>query len=574
MKISAVTCFCGVVLLAVAGCDRSVGPVPAAAQGETAAVAGAAAEAAAAQITAEQLRAQIAKLSDDEFQGRGTSTPGDDKARKYLAQQLQSMGYEPGGPDASWEQPMDLIGVTAAMPSRWEFRRGSKQLSLKAKDQFIAASGVQNEHAALDHAEVVFVGYGIQAPEYQWDDFKQQNLRGKVLLMLNNDPDWDPALFAGTTRLYYGRWTYKYESAARQGAAGAIIIHTTPSAGYPFQVVQTSWSGEQFELPATAGEQRIQVRSWVTESAARDLVALAGKNLDQLIEAAKQRDFHPVPLGVTTSLQLTNRVNRTRSANVLGLLRGADPMLRNEVVIYSAHHDHLGIGEPDAKGDRIYNGALDNGAGMAQVLAIAKAFKALPEPPKRSVLMLFVTAEEQGLLGSAYYAAHPTFPAGKIAADINYDGGNIWGRTRDVTFIGKGKSTIDNVVDAVAKQQGRVVKPDQMPDRGHYYRSDQFSFAEIGVPALYLDTGTDFIGRPPGWGKEQIEDYEAHRYHQPSDQIDDSWNYDGMIEDAQLGFWTGLLLANAAQMPSWKPGDEFEAARKKAITDSQEVGSR
>jgi Zn-dependent M28 family amino/carboxypeptidase len=410
----------------------------------------------------------------------------------------------------------------------------------------------------------VFVGYGIQAPEYGWDDFKHHDLKGKVLLMLNNDPDWDPALFAGETRLFYGRWVYKYESAARQGAVGAIIIHTIPSAGYPYQVVQTSWSGQQFALPSE-GEPALQVRSWVTESSARDLAALGGKNLDELIEAAKKKDFEPVPLGVTTSLKLTNKINRTHSANVVGVLPGSDPALKDEAVIFSAHNDHLGIGEPDAKGDKIYNGALDNGAGMAQVLAIAKAIKTMPEAPKRSTVILFVTAEEQGLLGSAYYARHPTFPAGKIAANVNYDGGNIWGRTRDITFIGKGKSSIDEIVDAVAKQQGRVVKPDQMPDRGHFYRSDQFSFAKIGVPALYLDTGEDFIGRPAGWGRQQIENYEAHHYHQPSDEIDDSWNFDGMIEDAQLGFWTGLIAANAPQLQSWKPGDEFEAARKAAI---------
>lgn len=547
----------------LAACDQGPPPQPPA-RTETTGPFTAAGEKAAAQITAEFLKAQVVKLSDDVYEGRGTSSPGEAKAREYLERQLQTLGYQPGGIDGSWEQPMDLISVTASVPKQWEFQHGAKKLSLKYRDQFIAASAVQADHAGIDKAEVVFVGYGIQAPEYDWDDFKHHDLKGKVLLMLNNDPDWDPALFAGDTRLYYGRWTYKYESAAHQGAVGAIIIHTTSSAGYPFQVVQSSWSGQQFALPAE-GEPVLQVRSWVTESSARDLVALGGKNLDQLIEAAKKKEFEPVPLGVRTSLKLTNKVNRTRSANVIGVLPGSDPVLRDEAVIFSAHNDHLGIGEPDAKGDKIYNGALDNGAGMAQVLAIAKAIKTMPEAPKRSIVVLFVTAEEQGLLGSTYYARHPTFPAGKIAANVNYDGGNIWGRTRDVTFIGKGKSSIDEIVDAVAKQQGRVVKPDQMPDRGHYYRSDQFSFAKIGVPALYLDTGQDFIGRPGGWGRRQIESYEAHHYHQPSDEIDDSWNFDGMIEDAQLGFWTGLIAANASQMQSWKPGDEFEAARKVAI---------
>jgi Zn-dependent M28 family amino/carboxypeptidase len=389
-------------------------------------------------------------------------------------------------------------------------------------------------------------------------------VKGKVLLMLNNDPDWDPSLFAGNTRLYYGRWTYKYESAARHGAAGAIIIHTTPSAGYPFSVVQSSWGGEQFELPAEK-EPRIQLQSWVTESAARDLVKLAGKDLDALVSAARSRDFKPVSLGVTTSINFTNKLQRGRTANVFGALPGSDPKASSEYVIYTAHHDHLGIGNANDKGDKIYNGALDNAVGCAEVLAIARAYKALPKPPARSVMFLFVAAEEQGLLGSQYFAAHPTMPAGKIAANINYDGGNIWGRTKDITYIGKGKSSLDGVVDSIASWQGRTVKPDQFPDRGHFYRSDQFSFAFIGVPAIYLDTGLEFIGRPDGWGKQQIETFEANDYHQPSDELRPEWNFEGMIEDVKLGFWAGQILANAEQLPSWTPGDEFEATRKAAV---------
>ena len=413
----------------------------------------------------------------------------------------------------------------------------------------------------------MFVGYGIEAPEFNWDDYKGMDLKGKVLLMLNNDPDWDPALFQGTTRLYYGRWDYKYEVAARQGAAGAIIVHTTPSAGYPFQVLQTSGSGEQFQLPA-GDEPRLQFKTWLTESAAGDLVALGGQDLAALVQSAKSRDFKPVPLGVTTSLESRNELQRTRSANVLGLLRGSDPQLASEVVVITAHHDHLGVGEPDASGDRIYNGAVDNAAGVAEVLAIARACKALPTPPKRSILFNLVGGEEQDLLGSQTYAAHPTFPPGRIAANVNYDGGNIWGRTRDVTYIGKGKSSLDAIVDAIAAKQGRVVKPDQMPDRGYFYRSDQLSFAKIGVPALYLDNGFDFIGHEPGWGKAQVEDYETHRYHQPSDEISADWNFDGMIEDVQLGFWTAYIVGNAPTMPTWVAGDEFEATRKKAIADA------
>jgi len=523
----------------------------------------AAIDAAGKAITGDFLRDQIAKISSDEFEGRGPMTRGDVATRAYLVEQLKALGYEPGSGDA-WQQPFDLVGIKSEMPATWTFSRGGKSVAMKWWDQYIAGSGVQTDKGAVKNAEVVFVGYGIQAPEYGWDDFKGKDLKGKVLLMLNNDPDWDPAIFAGTTRLYYGRWSYKYESAARQGAAGAIIIHTTPSAGYPFQVVQTSWSGEKYEIPA-GDEPRIQVRGWLTEDAAKQVVALAGKDLAALIESARKKEFAPVSLGITTSLAFTNKINRGKTANVFGLLRGSDPVLSKELVVYSAHHDHLGIGKPDASGDKIYNGALDNGTGCAQVLAIAKAFKALPTPPRRSILILFVAGEEQGLLGSLYYATHPTVPIGKIAVDINYDGGNIWGKAKDVTYVGKGKTTVDPLLDELAARQGRVVKGDPFPDRGHFYRSDQFSFARVGVPGVYLGAGVDFIGRPAGWGKEQVEAFEAHNYHQPSDQIRPDWNYDGMVENAQLGFAAGVKIANADQMPAWVPGDEFEAIRKASL---------
>jgi len=296
-------------------------------------------------------------------------------------------------------------------------------------------------------------------------------------------------------------------------------------------------------------------------------VQAAGRSLDELVQAARSRDFKPVPLGLRTSITLTNRISRVQTANVAGLLRGSDPELSKEVVVYSAHYDHLGVGEPDAEGDRIYNGARDNAAGSAQLLAIARAFAALPERPRRSILILFVAAEEQGLLGSSYYAQNPTFPPGRIAANINYDGGNIWGATRDVTFIGMGKSSLDAIVQALAQRQGRTVKPDQFPDRGFYYRSDQFAFAKIGVPAVYLDDGTEYVGRPEGWGKQQMEAWEAKHYHQPSDELDDSWNFDGMIQDTELGFLTGWVVAQSDTLPQWNPGDEFEAARKRALAE-------
>jgi len=519
---------------------------------------------AAAQITRGSLRAPIRYLASDELEGRGPASRGDQLARLYLATELESLGFEPGGDHGSWEQGVDMVSVTAKLPKVWSFAGKNGNVDLKLSDDYIAGSGVQNATASFENAPLVFVGYGIEAPEYKWDDFKGVDVKGKVLVMLNNDPDWDPKLFAGKTRLYYGRWVYKYESAARHGAAGVIIVHTTESAGYPWQVVQSSWGGAQFELPAE-GEPRIQLRGWATEDATRRVLKAGGADLDALVKQARSRSFRPVPLNIKTSIRFENVVSRVRTANVIGVLPGSDPKLKNEVVIYSAHHDHFGIGEPDKTGDRIYNGAEDNASGCAQVLAVARAFAALPQRPRRSVMALFVAGEEQGLLGSKYYSLHPTFAPGRIAANINVDGGNFRGRTRDLTQIGMGKSSLDAIARAVIEKRGRKVFPDQFPDKGYFYRSDQFSFAKIGVPALYFEGGLDFIGKPEGWGREQHDAWTEHVYHQPSDQLDDSWVFDGMIEDASDTFYMGWLVAQADEMPTWNPGDEFEAARKKAL---------
>ncbi len=551
------TSLLAVVLLAACG-DKSPGVEPADALYTEAA------ENAASAITAAGLKRYTTEISDDKYEGRGPGSNGDTLARKYLAEQMAAIGFGPGAFDGSWEQPFELIGLTSTVPSTWNFSSGVDSLSLNYWDEFIASSGVQAEEAVIEDAEVVFVGYGIQAPEYEWNDYKDYDLKGKVLLMLNNDPDWDPALFEGKTRLFYGRWDYKYAKAAEQGAVGAIIIHTRPSAGYPFQVVQTSWSGEEFQLP-DRGEARIQVASWVTEDAARRLAKFAGQDLEKLIQSAHSRDFEPVSLGLTTSMALQVAKRSVQTANVIGVLPGSDDVLKNEAVIYTAHHDHLGIGKADASGDTIYNGARDNGSGMAAVLEIGKALAMLPAKPRRSIVLAFVAAEEQGLLGSEYYAQYPTFVPGKIAVDINYDGGNIWGKTTDVSFIGLGKSSNDAIVKSVAARQGRVVKPDQYPDRGFFYRSDQFNFARIGVPSIYLKPGTDFIKPFEGDGESPLEHYESVQYHQPSDEVDDLWDFDGMVEDTVLGFWVGLSIANADDMPVWNQGDEFEAARLAAL---------
>jgi Zn-dependent M28 family amino/carboxypeptidase len=522
------------------------------------------AETAAGRIDARTLGAPLRFLAHDLLEGRGPGSRGDELARVYLASRLEGLGYLPGAADGSYQQKFEMVGVRARAPERWSFAAGGRRVELARHTEFVATSGVQAPVAEIENAELVFVGYGIQAPEYAWDDFGGADLRGKLLLVMNNDPDWDDALFAGQTRLYYGRWRYKYETAARLGAAGAILVHTTPSAGYPWQVVQTSWGGEEFELPA-AGEPRSQLEGWITEDAARRLLAAAGRDLDALVAAAKSRGFRPVPLGITTSLRLDNELRRIETGNVLGLLPGSDPRLAAEVVVYTAHHDHLGAGAPDAEGDAIYNGAIDNATGVSQLLALAEAFAALPARPRRSILFAFVAAEEQGLLGSQHYAQNPTFPPGRIAANVNFDAGNVFGRTRDVTYIGFGKSSLDAVVVAAAARQGRVVVGDQFPDRGSFYRSDQFNFAKIGVPALYLDGGTQFVGKDPEFGKTLQERYESTCYHQPCDELSPDWDLSGLVEDTRLGFLCGLHLATADELPSWNPGDEFEAARRRAL---------
>jgi Zn-dependent M28 family amino/carboxypeptidase len=521
-------------------------------------------KAAHAYITRGALEGPIRFLSSDLLEGRGPATRGDQLTRLYLQTQLESMGFQPAFAQGAWQQPFDIVGLKSAFPATWSFQGKSGKTDLAWSTDYIAASGLQEPAVAFDNAELVFVGYGIQAPEFQWDDFKGADLKGKILVVMNNDPDWDPNLFAGKRRLYYGRWDYKYDTAARQGALGVIIIHTTPSAGYPWQVVQSSWGGEQFELPA-AGEPRLKVKAWATEDAVRRLLKAGGQDLDKLLTAARSRAFKPVPLGLRTSLSYTNTLSRVQTANVGGILPGNDPKLAAQVVLLSAHHDHFGIGAPDASGDPIYHGAVDNASGCAQVLAIARTFARLHERPRRSIIALFVAGEERGLLGSAYYADHPSVPAGLIAANVNIDGGNIFGRTRDATLISMGKSSLDAIAETIARSQGRTLQGDQFPDRGSYYRSDQFSFAKIGVPALFFAEGIDVIGQPAGWGRKQVEEWELKKYHQPGDKLEATWNFDGMIEDAQLDMLSAWVVAQADAMPTWKPGDEFEAARARAI---------
>ncbi len=525
-------------------------------------------------ITPELIRSHIRFLSSDLLEGRGPATRGDQLAEAYIQAQLEGLGLAPGAPGGGWIQKVPLVGIrrTSSEPAVFKSSRGTLNGALG--ENFVAVSGVQKPESKIDSAEIVFVGYGIVAPEYRWDDYKGADLKGKVLLVLNNDPEGspkEPDLFAGRTRLWYGRWDYKYLMAARKGAAGAIVIHTRPSAGYGWQVIQTSWAGEQFELPDD-GAPRVAAKMWATEDLAKKIVELGGKDLDALRASAEDRSFKPVPLGVTMSVALTSAIGRKESGNVIGVLPGSDPKRAGEAVIYTAHHDHLGIREGARPGsDSIYNGALDNASGVAAILSVARAFAGLQAAPARSTYFAFVAGEEQGLLGSEFLAKHPPVAAGRIAADINIDGIGWYGRTRDVVLIGLGKSSLDGDVKAIAKMQDRRVEGDQFPDRGTFYRSDQFSFARVGVPAAYLKKGTDVIGKPPGFGREQEELYEKTDYHQASDELRETWDFSGAAEDVKLAFWLGCRVADAPELPRWNKGDEFEAARLKA---AEEAGRR
>ncbi len=507
----------------------------------------------------------VREISSDDYEGRGPGTRGDIKTQDYLIKQLTNMGYRGGAKDGSWKQPFTLIGLNTKQPKVWSFHTQQGNTTFEQSSDFILASGQQATQSKLINAELVFVGYGIQAPEYGWDDYKNQNVAGKVLVMMNNDPEWDPELFQGETRLFYGRWVYKYEIAARLGAAGVIIIHTDYSAGYPWQVVQTSWTGTQFELP-NEGEPTLAIKAWMTKEASKRLFNQSGFDLESLIKQARNKDFSPVNLGSTTSLTLAVDKTRQETANILGLLPGAESP--DEVVVYTAHHDHLGLDADLKDGDRIYNGAKDNASGVASVLAIAKAFKMPQRPPKRSVLFAFVGAEEQGLLGSAYYARYPTFDPGKIAANINIDSAQVYGRTSEISFIGYGRSSIDQTAEIVAKYQDRKITGDQNPSAGYFYRSDHFSLAKIGVPSLNYKGGSRFKGTKITAFDVLQARYVAELYHQPSDEVEANWRFDGLVEDAQFGFYAGWLIANQEKLPTWKPGDEFEAPRKKAINSA------
>jgi Zn-dependent M28 family amino/carboxypeptidase len=515
-------------------------------------------------------------LSSDEYGGRGPGSKGEELTVAYLVEQFKAMGLKPGNTDGTYIQKVPLVGITPA-PAPLTFRKGSAEKSLKWKDDVVAWTKHVAAAASIENSELLFVGYGVVAPEYSWDDFKDVDVKGKTLVMLVNDPPVaDPAdpsgldgkTFGGRAMTYYGRWTYKYEIAAEKGAAGALLIHETGPAGYPFDVVQSKVA-EQFDLVTPDKNMgRVAVEGWITLDQGKDLFKMAGQDFDALKRMAATREFQPVPLGVRASMTIKNTLRNVESKNVLARYEGQDPALKHEYVVYTAHWDHLGVG-PAVNGDTIYNGAKDNASGTAGLLEVARAFTKLAAPPKRSVLFLAVTAEEQGLLGSQYYSVQPIYPLAKTAANINMDVLNVHGRTKDLVLVGLGASELDDYARDAAAEQGRVIVGDAEPEKGYYYRSDHFNFAKQGVPALDPDEGLEYIGKPPEFGDKVRKDYTERDYHQPSDIVRPDWDLTGAREDLKVFFAVGYRVADADAFPAWKPGSEFKATREQMLKAGQ-----
>jgi Zn-dependent M28 family amino/carboxypeptidase len=503
-------------------------------------------------------------LASDEFEGRAPGTAGEDRTVGFLVDQFKKAGLKPGNTDGTYIQKVPLVGITPS-PAPLVFKKDAATQTLKWKDDVVAWTKHVAPSASIADSELVFVGYGVVAPEFNWDDYKGMDVKGKTLVMLVNDPPvpdpsnpsaLDPKTFGGKAMTYYGRWTYKYEIGAQKGAAGVLIVHETEPAGYPFNVVQGK-TGEQFDLVTPDKNMgRAAVEGWITLDQAKALMTMAGQDFDALKAQAATREFTPVPLGVTASMTIHNKLRTINSKNVIAKLDGGDPAVADEYVVYSAHWDHFGKGP-----EGIFHGAEDDALGCASLIELGRAFTKLPAPPRRSILFLAVTAEEQGLLGSEYYTVSPIYPLAKTVADINLDSWNVHGRTKDLTLVGYGASDLDDYARDAAGEQGRVVHADAEPEKGFYYRSDHFNFAKQGVPALDPDSGIDYLGKPAGYGQQVRDEWTSERYHQPSDVVLPDWDLTGTREDLTVFFAVGYRVAQADKIPEWKPGNEFKAKR-------------
>lgn len=516
----------------------------------------------------QKLKTTIKFLSDDGFEGRAPGSRGGELAAKFLAMELQRIGIKPGN-NGSYFQPVSLVAAKANPNTKLQVSGKNSSFDYSFGNEFVATTGAQTENVNID-AEMVFVGYGIDADEQKWNDYKgdKDDYRGKVLVMMVSDPpatEKEPNLFGGRALTYYGRWTYKYEEAARRGAVGAILIHTTETAGYGWNVVETSNGNWRYEVARTPTDKTpfLQVKSWMQNETAKRIFFQGGHNLDELREKAKSRDFKPVKLGVRAKMDLKSEIKRLDSNNVVGIWEGADANLKNEYVIYTSHWDHLGVGKPNASGDTIYNGALDNASGLAQVLSLADAFTKLPkkEQPKRSQVFLFTTAEEQGLLGAEWYSRNPIFPLEKIAANINIDGGNFLGLTRNFGALGAERSNLWDTVQKVLKSRQMTFLPDRLPEQGFFFRSDHFPFAKGGVPALSIQSGDDYVGKPKDFAEKFFLDFNRNHYHQPSDEFSEDWRFDGMVQSLDVVMAIALEISNDKKMPRYNKDDEFAKAQ-------------
>ena len=524
--------------------------------------------AAPASLSADRILARVKVLASDEFEGRAPASPGEEKTVTYLAAEFKKLGLAPGNPNGTYLQNVPMIGITSQPTAT--FTAGTQALSPTHLIDYVALSKRVTAHVDVKASEMIFVGYGISAPEFGWDDYKGLDVRGKTVVMLINDPpvttaagQLDPKVFGGKAMTYYGRWTYKYEIASAKGAAACLIVHETGPAGYPFAVVSGSWGRENFDLRTPdANASRVAVEGWLTLDFTRKLFTAAGQDFAALKAAAASREFKPVVLKAQTDFSVANTTRDVGSKNVVALLPGSDPKLRGEYVIYSAHWDHLGR-DPKLTGDQIFNGAADNASGTALLLEIAQGFAALPvaEKPARSILFLSVTGEEKGLLGSQYYGRVPLYPLTKTLANINIDGANAHGLTSDLMIVGNGASSIDDVGLAVAATQGRTVLPDSAPEKGFYYRSDHFEFAKVGVPAYYPKPGRTYIGQPADYGQKLADSYTANDYHKVSDEVRPDWTFEGAAQDGQFMLEVGRRIANAPKWPEWNAGNEFKARR-------------
>lgn len=529
-------------------------------------------------ITENVLRAHVRYLADDLLEGRAPSSRGGELATKYIAAQFERAGLRPAGANGGYFQPVRLFAGKANAQTVLAVRGARGNESFRFGDEYVAFTANQNTDGAQKgeltlpvKSELVFVGYGTDAPEQRWNDYKgaAEDYKDKILVMLVNDPPAtaaEPNLFGGRALTYYGRWTYKLEEAARRGARGAILLHTDASAGYGWNVVRTSWGATRYDIAREPQDRTpyLDTRAWMTDAAARRMFALAGLDVDELRRQAASRDFKPVKLNLEATLNLRTEYEISSSPNVVAMLPGSDARLKNEYIIYTAHWDHLGVGIPNSQGDRIYNGAVDNASGVASVLAIAEAFARLPqaERPKRSMLFLLTTAEEQGLLGADWFVGHPTVPVDHIAANLNLDGLNFLGRTTDFIPLGAERSTLMRDVETIARERNLRVGADTRPEQGTFYRSDHFPLAKAGVPAISLRNGTEFVGRSKEWGEEQFKIYNERHYHQPSDEYTDAANFSGVAQMTELAFALGRRLANLPEMPRYNSSDEFARARR------------